>query len=114
MSPEPGNAETTWMREAGTLRIVLVGDVDGPAMQASLAHMPVELDDSVQSLVVDLYECSFIGAAGVDLLGTLVGRAAEHGATVELQGASPGVSLILGIAGLLDLAQSSGRGGDQG
>ncbi len=114
MNPEPPNTQPTWVRDTGTLRIVLAGDVDGPAMQASLEDMAGELDDSVQSLVVDLHECRFIGATGVDVLGTLVGRAAEHGATVELQGASPGVSLILGIAGLLDLAQSSGREGDQG
>ena len=95
----------------GLARIVLVGDVDQAVVDRLRPQALAAMQASLRDLVVDLHDCSYLEPAAVHLLGDLFGRAAEQGAAIAVRGASPNVRVILGIAGLLDLADSSGLGG---
>ena len=46
------------------------------------------------------------------MLSSVLGRADAGGAHISLRGMSANLRVILGIAGLLDLAESSGPQGD--
>ncbi len=93
-------------------QLVLVGDVgqemaDDLREQASL-RMPAQLD----GFVVDLSACRYLEPAAVDMLSSVLGHAHAGGARISLEGMSANLRVILGIAGLLDLAESPGRAGD--
>ena len=92
----------------GTARIVLVGEVGEATADRLRPDALARLQQPLEHLVVDLRKCSYLEPATVDLLGELFGLATEQGAAIAVQGASPNVRVILGISGLLGLADSSG------
>ena len=60
--------------------------------------------------MVDLSGCTYLDPAGVDLVGEVMGAAVDRRAAIAVRGASTNVAIILGIAGLLDLASADGPG----
>lgn len=94
----------------GKARLVLVGEVGQAASQHMRAAALPRMQPPLTGLVVDLTRCDYLEPAGVDLLGSMFGRAYELGAAIDIVGASPNVNVILAISGLLDLAEGSGQG----
>jgi anti-anti-sigma factor len=90
----------------GIARIVLVGDVDEFEADRLRQYAVAGLQQPLHQLVVELHDCSYLAPAAVDLLGELFGGAAEQGAAIAVRGAKPNVRVILGISGLLELADS--------
>jgi anti-anti-sigma regulatory factor len=112
MVQDATDAESSFTAQHASAQLVLVGDV-GQAMADDLREqasrrMPAQLDE----FVVDLSSCRFLEPAAVDMLSSVLGHAHDGGARICLEGMSANLRVILGIAGLLDLAESSGRDGD--
>lgn len=112
MVQDATDTDSSFSVNHASARLVLVGDVghevaDSLKEQASL-QMPTQVDE----LVVDLSACRFLEPAAVDMLSSVLGRADAGGADISLRGMSANLRVILGIAGLLDLAESSGPQGD--
>jgi len=93
----------------GTATLRLVGEVGQADADQLRPLVPVTMQPALTALVVDLAGCTYLDPAGVDLVGMVMGAAVDRGATITMEGASPNVRIILGIAGLLDLV-----GGDPG
>jgi anti-anti-sigma regulatory factor len=66
----------------------------------------------LKELIVDFSGCDHLDAEAVDALGSVLDRAIDGGATISMTGVSANVRVILGIAGLLELAESHGPDSD--
>jgi ABC-type transporter Mla MlaB component len=93
-------------------QLVLVGDVGQEMADSLKGQASVQMPNRLDELVVDLRACRFLEPAAVDMLSSVLGQADAAGARINLEGMSANLRVILGIAGLLDLAESSGPAGD--
>lgn len=94
-----------------TARLRLVGEAGEQDAAAIGPDVEAVMQPPLALLVVDLTDCRFLEPAGVDLVGAVMGRAADLGAAMVIEGASANVRIILGIAGLWDLALDNAPGG---
>ncbi len=97
------DAETSLTIAGGTATLRLVGEVGQDAAEQLLPLVPTAVPPGLAALVVDLTGCTYLDPAGVDLVGEVMGAAVDGRTSIRIQGASPNVRIILGIAGLLDL-----------
>lgn len=93
------------------LHLSLTKDEQGSCAQ-TLRDQLHALHTPVAELVLDFANCDHLEAEAVDALGSMLDRVADDGATISLQGVSPNVRVILGIAGLLEFADAHSRNGD--
>ncbi len=112
MVQDATDTDSSFSVNHASARLVLVGDV-GRAMADSLREQAsLQMPTQVDEFAVDLSACRYLEPAAVDMLSSVLGRAHDGEAHISLQGMSANLRVILGIAGLLDLAESSGRVGD--
>ncbi|MFN8183890.1 MAG: STAS domain-containing protein [Candidatus Nanopelagicales bacterium] len=104
---DAGSSLTT---AGGTATLRLVGEVGRAEAEHLQPLLPSAMPAEVDSLVVDLSGCTYLDPAGVDLVGEVMGAAVDRRAAIAVRGASTNVAIILGIAGLLDLAAADGPG----
>lgn len=89
-------------------RLILAADIDAQDVPSLRDEVAAGLQPPVERFVIDLSECRFLDPVAVDLIGATMGMADAQGIRMTMEGLTPNVRVILGIAGLLDFSADPG------